>query len=306
MTARSVVDHPLREIDFARAAAALERWRFPFGGAWFLGFVTLGFIAAIVGVVAREKSKSFASLRMTGWGGGLLIALGVAASLLTAILMQPPNLRYRLPTLPWEIILAAAGLALVADLASHSVTLMNRKTGRNVPCWIPNVAVCVAAVALFAAAQRWSGAPRESAIKVGGFVDSANQPEDGPPIIREMPLAGVNTPMIYWRSDMPAPRGIAANASVSGGGAHQLRVAYSCGEAACANGQLKLISFGPLNTPLGTLELPLARERTDNDLFWEQIDERVALPTGAQRVRMEMSFEPGAGSLVIPFVGLTR
>lgn len=303
MTARSVVNHPLKEIDFPRASAALERWRFPLGGAWFLAFLALGIMAALAGVIAREKCKPFASLRMTSSGGGLLIFLGMAASLLTTILMQPPNLRYRTPTLPWEILLAAAGLALVADLASQAVEVMNRKTGRNVPCWIPNVAVCVAAVGLFAAAQQ---APGESAIKVGDFVDSANQPADGPAIIRQMPLAGKTTPMIYWRNDMPAPRTISASGAVSGGGAHRLRVAFSCGEGSCANGQIKLLSFGPLNTALGTQEFPLARERTDNDLFWEQIDERVTLPTGAMRVKVELNFEPGAGSLVIPLISLTR
>ena len=85
-----------------------------------------------------------------------------------------------------------------------------------------------------------------------------------------------------------------------------MRAAFSCGEASCAEGQLKLISFGPLNTPLGTQEISLARERADNDQFWEQLDERITLPTGTQRVRVELSFTPGAGSLVIPFLSLTK
>ncbi|MSO19673.1 MAG: hypothetical protein EXQ56_04300 [Acidobacteria bacterium] len=309
MTSRTVVNHPLQEIDFPRAASVLERWQFPFGGVWFLALAALGGIASVVAVLAKTESRSFAALRMTANGGGLLIFLALAASLLVTILMQPPNLRYRLPTLPWEILLAAAGLALVADTATQFAMVAGRKFGREIPCWIPNVAVCCAAIGLFVTGQNWRGAPGESAIQVGDFVDSANRPEDGPPIIRQMPLAGRTVPMIYWRGDMPAPRNIETQAAVPRGGAYHLRAAFSCGEANCANAQLRLVSFDAvgtaLGTPLGIKAISLAQERTDNDWFWEQIDERVTLPRGAARVRVELTFEPGQGSVVIPFLALS-
>jgi hypothetical protein len=302
MTSRTIVNHPLKEIDFPRANGALTRWNFPFNSLWFLALMGLGAMAGVIAVLATERGR-FASLRVTAHGGVLLIFAAVAASLGTAILMQPPNLRYRTPTLPWEILLAATGLALTADVAAWLTASAGKKIGREIPCWIPNVAVCMAAIGSFAAAQR---APRASAISVGNFVDSANQPAAGPAIIRQMPLAGKTVPMIYWRSDMPAPRNIRAEAPVDGEGKHHLQAAFSCGEAACANAQLKLIGFNALGTAMGTQEIPLARERTDNDWFWEQIDEHIKLPTGTTKVRFEISFEPGAGSLVIPFLSLTR
>ncbi len=313
MTSRSILVRPLAQIDFPGAARAVERWSFPFESVWFLVLAALGATSGLVGMLTIFKSRSFAALGMTAHGGGLMILLAVTASLLAAILMQPPNLRYRLPTLPWEILLAAGGLSFLAEISvvamkaamKAAMKKMGDRMGREFPAWLGRSGVYLLAVILLLAAPRVEG---DSVLKTGDFVDSANQPEDGPPIIREMPLVGRTVPMIYWRGDMPAPRTIETQAAVERGGAYHLRAAFSCGEANCANAQLRLVAFDAVGTALGTplsiKDMPLAQERTDNDWFWEQIDERLTLPRGAARVRVKLTFEPSQGSLVIPFLAL--
>lgn len=301
LASRAVLAKPLPQVEFARAANLVGALSFPLGGGWALALAMLGAAGCVSKTIIGGRHQTGTAC------GGALIFAALAASWLAAILMQPPNLRYRMATLPWEFLLAGAGLAVIAEgavaAARRASVLWGKPGGKTIPEVYPRMTVYAIALVTLSAI---TSTPGNSLVQMEILVDSANAPPAGEPLMRMMPVGGRTLPMIYWRSDYPAARNIAAQAAVpDGGGTYRLRAAFSCGEATCAGGRLRLTAFEALGTPLGAQELPLAQERTDNDWFWEQIDERIRLPRGTAKMRMEIFFEPGQGSLVMPLLTLS-
>ena len=85
---------------------------------------------------------------------------------------------------------------------------------------------------------------------------------------------------------------LSAEATVSKGGSVHLQIAYSCQTASCAGAVGKLSSLDAQGNALITRQWSLAQERVDNDLFWDQLEERLELPDGSATLLLEFVFPP--------------
>ena len=83
-----------------------------------------------------------------------------------------------------------------------------------------------------------------------------------------------------------------------------MRASYSCETAACAGAVIELSALDEHGRTLAQAAAPLAQERVDNDLFWDQLKLRLAAPSGARRLRLELRLQGGLGNLVIPSLSL--
>jgi hypothetical protein len=126
-----------------------------------------------------------------------------------------------------------------------------------------------------------------------------------PSPIRELLVAGRTLTVFYWEDAEPLRDATAsAETSITGGGAYVVRVFYSCGLASCAGAEMLLIALDDQGRRLAQASAPLAQERVDNDLFWDQIELRLSAPNETRRLRLELRLKGGQGNLVIPWVAV--
>lgn len=69
---------------------------------------------------------------------------------------------------------------------------------------------------------------------------------------------------------------------------------------------MELSALDDAGRTLSQVSRPLSQERIDNDLFWDQLELRIAVPDGARRLRGELSLRGGTGNLVIPWIAVRR
>ena len=102
-----------------------------------------------------------------------------------------------------------------------------------------------------------------------------------------------------------ASKSISARLPAAPGYSYRLQAAYSCALADCSGSLLRLSFLDAADAPLNAASVllqPLGQQRTDNDLFWDQIDRRFRAPRAARGLRVELSAGTGGGSFVIPYL----
>jgi hypothetical protein len=132
---------------------------------------------------------------------------------------------------------------------------------------------------------------------------------NNPPELRELPIAGKKLSVLYWKNIAGGADGtVSAEVPITGVLAYRMRLAYSCGSRDCAGATLKIeyLDFdgSVLDDAAGVIAQPLAQDRIDNDLFWDQLDRRLEAPRSARAARVQFSVTGGGGSLVVPYLTL--
>ena len=274
-------------------------------GGWFV-FPVLGFAGLLL--VERRKETWF-------WGAML------AYLWLGTIFTQPPNARYRIPTLPWEVLFAVAGFWLAAQaaiwLVRWALSVAARGDDGALPHRIPAktlsdtsvVWLATAAILMILGGRAWAGRDSRPILQAADLIrqQSGDAAETSQSLIRELPVAGRTLTVFYWEDTEP-PRDATVSAEapipIPGGGSYAVRAFYSCGTASCAGAEIGLSALDEHGRALGQTVAPLAQERVDNDLFWDQIELRLTAPSAARRLRLELRLKGGMGNLVAPWISV--
>ncbi len=290
LVSRSLVAPGLESARFELAARAYEALSVHLEAMAWLVVPLLGF----AGIVFVERRKA-------AW----LLAGMLAYLWLGTIFLQPPNARYRIPGLPWEALFAVAG----AWFAWRAVVWIVRKRLRRSWGEISDTAVvgiAVGTLLVILGGRVWAMDGFEPILRTADF---APQETAGPGggSLQEVAVAGRRLTALYWEgaaTDHDAT--ILAEVPLQRGGTYSARVFYSCEEASCAGGRIELSAMDDEDRILSQASRPLSQERVDNDLFWDQLELRIAVPDGAQWLRGELSLRGRTGNLVIPWIAVRR
>ena len=290
LVSRSLVAPGLENTRFELAARAYEALSIQWESLAWLVALLLGF----AGIVFVERRK-------TAW----LLAGMLAYLWMGTILLQPPNARYRIPGLPWEALFAVAG----AWFAWRAVVWIVRKKLRRSWGEISDTAlvgIAAGALLVILGGRVWAGSALEPILRTADFAPQETA-ELGGGSLQEVTVAGRRLTVLYWEggaTDRDAT--MVAEVPLQRGGAYAARVFYSCAEATCAGGRMELSAVDDAGRTLSQVSRPLSQERIDNDLFWDQLELRIAVPDGAQRLQGELSLRGGTGNLVIPWIAVRR
>jgi len=255
-------------------------------------FPLLGF----AGIVFIEKRKS-------AW-----LLAGVLAYLwLGTIFLQPPNARYRIPGIPWEVLFAVAGCWYAVRVAAWLFRKLPRKLTDRPAKEISDAAVlrlALGTLAVILGSRIWAVSGSQPIFRTADFMPTAAFSSQ---LLRELPVAGRPVTVLYWEgSAMERGETVSAEAGVDGGGTYATKMFYSCEEATCAGGRIELSALDGEGRILAQASRPLSQERIDNDLFWDQAEFGIAAPSGTHRLRVELLLQAGAGNVVIPWIELRR
>ena len=151
-------------------------------GGWMVVLVLLGMVLAL-----RSETRMVAAVC-----GGLLIYHGLGT-----ILMQPPNARYRVATLPWEILFAVAGIWI-------SGQYLLSKVKRNPLEWLESMTKRAIAASVVAAliliGGRWLlELPAKTVVNTESFATSQREAgEDQDAIVQDLAVGGSRQTVFYW------------------------------------------------------------------------------------------------------------
>jgi hypothetical protein len=288
MVARSVRRMKIADARFALAERTYRFFALDLTSGWLFLLVVIGAAALII------KQPSI----------GLPLAGVVAYIYIATILLQPPNARYRLPLLPIEIIFAVAGIYFAALALRRVVSRV-----------LPNRATVItrAVLALLAIAIITTRAVAAISITpVLTVMDLAQLSNTGAIQLREVQMAGRSYPVLYFnvRNATGGGEAVTGEASVAGSASYRLEAFYSCDRRECGGGSVRITFLdgagGEIDSPRSSLTIPLAQDRIDNDLFWDQIVREFRAPRSARRLRLTLSVQSGAGNLVVPYFAVTR
>jgi hypothetical protein len=276
-------------------------------GVWMV-FPLLG----LSGLVFFEKRK-------LSW----LLAGTLAYLWLATILVQPPNARYRVPGLAWEILFTVAGfwfaaraaiwlfrksLAVLSRSQAHAAAEPRLGISTTSAPWVAAGVLCV-----ILGVRAWAARDLQPLLGTEDFAARESQeapggpPSSPPQLLREISAAGRALPVLYWEGAAMERDAVAsAEVAVAGGGSYLARVFYSCEAAACAGATLELIALDSEGRAVGRTSSPLSQERIDNDLFWDQLELRIDAPNAVRRIRAELHLQPGMGNLVAPLIFVQR
>ncbi|MGH9784793.1 MAG: hypothetical protein ACRD88_11455, partial [Terriglobia bacterium] len=282
LVSRSVTLHDLRSARFAMAERGQEVLAMDLtSGMWFV-FPLLGLAGTLL--MARRKEA---------WLWGAMLAYFWLAT----ILAQPPNARYRIPTLPWEVLFGVAGFWFAARAGVWFFRRLSNRPAKG----MSDTTVVWLAVGTLLVILGGRGWALRDAQPILGTADFS------PRLLRELPVAGRPLTVLYWEgAAMDRDETASAEATVEGGGTYASRVFYSCGEATCAGATIELRALDRDGRTLAQAAAPLAQERVDNDLFWDQLELRIAAPNGTRRVQVELSLQGGTGNLVVPSISVRQ
>ena len=324
---RSLAVPGLNRIRFGLAEKVYDVFALDLTSGWLMFFSLLG----VAGIIFLER-------RQEGW---LLLALPGYACI-TAVLLQPPNARYRIPTLPFEVLCAIAGYYFAGVMlwslvkrasdrvvASGFATSLLRRanTSRKLPRIFSSgrqplfsaagIFVLICSVFLFRALL---GIQAATVFNLDDWKRNWDKHDAGagdnqPLRFRELSIAGRNIAVLYG-SGAAASVGqtISADIPVIGGFRYRLQTAHSCQTAACAGALLRVTALDERGSIAASSAFNdsawsrrLSQERTDNDLFWDQLTLRFSPPPTARTLRLELTIRGGngQGSLVIPYLSLT-
>ncbi|MBI3895079.1 MAG: glycosyltransferase family 39 protein [Acidobacteria bacterium] len=285
---------------FERAEKIYRAFDVDFTSGWL-------FLLPLVGMVVMIYREP----RSTVWlWAGLL-----AYQCIGTILLQPPNARYRFPALPWEILFAVAGAYFIGRTLIHWNQQFWKKTNRNpgagelpqrphFPGFSPAVfpAMAMGIALAIVSGRTLLEISAEPILRTADFHEISTT-EGTEEIVRQLVAAGQTFTMLYWNEESGNSQGIVRAESASQGGmSYEIQAAYSCQTHDCAGASLQVLSFDIQDQLLDSASFPLAQERIDNDLFWDQITHRVSLPASARRLRVELHFQRGKGNVVVPFL----
>ena len=280
--------------------------------AW-LFFLLLGF----AGLVVSER-------RNLAW----LFACMLAFLWLATILMQPPNARYRFPGLPWEMLFTVAGFWFAVRIMIWSIRRVAAFGGRAqavrlAPVWkwsgkfsdIDIVRLAAGALLVILGARAWAIYNSQPLLRTADLVPrTSSEFTDGsagdsgaspPPLLRELQVAGRRLTVVYWEgSAMDRDATLSAEAAASGGGYYAARLFYSCEAAQCAGASITLSTLDEEGRTVAQVSSPLSQERVENDLFWDQLELRMAAPSDARRLRLELHLQAGMGNVVVLLVSV--
>jgi len=307
LVSRSLAWPALTDARFERAERAYAALSLDLtSGAWLL-FSMFG----LAGMLWIERRKA-------AW----LLAAMLAYLWLVTIFLQPPNVRYRIPGLSFEVLFAVAGFwfatrAAVWVCRKVSVRIVRAPGERSAPGPHPAETLSDTAVVWLAAGglllilggRAWVLRDSQPILRTADFtLQEAAEPGASPPqLLRELPVAGRPLTVLYWEgSAAERDATVSAEATVEGGGSYAARLFYSCETASCAGATIELSALDAQGRTLAQAVAPLSQERIDNDLFWDQLELRLAAPPDARRIRVAFELQPGMGNLVIPWIALRR
>ena len=237
LVSRSVALRPLANTRFDLAAETTGIFAIDFTNGWLLALP----LAGIVCMLRREPR-----------GAAWFLAAVLAYSSLATVLLQPPNARYRIPTLCFEILFGIAGIALLASVLVRVVRRLisarranasgaggETSTGATVldsqkaSTSVRAAAVAVLLVIAIVVARAVLATGTQSVFSVSDFQPGARAAAapagNNPPELRELPIAGKKLPVLYWKANSGGAGGtVSAEVPITGGLAYRLRSAYSC------------------------------------------------------------------------------
>lgn len=296
LVSRSVAVRGLRQARFGLAEWTFRTFGMDLTSGWLVLFVVLGMLAA-----------TFHSRREAG----LLITL-LGFLWIATVLLQPPNGRYRLPTLGLEILFAAVGWWSVVQVLLrifHRKSEKSMRTGQPTTPWMILVIVAVTLATVGVRAALASSAKPVLDI-VTWQKQWQHQGGAAGLQIRDVPMAGRTVPVLYWNGNAgaetaSAPQSVSARVPVSGGPSYDLRAAYSCQRWDCSGAMLRFtfVDSGGAALPDG-ISQSLAQQRSDNDLFWDQLEMEISVPGAARQMSVEFAINSEGGNLVIPYLSV--
>jgi hypothetical protein len=277
-------------------------------GGWMI-FSVLGF----AGLVFVERNK------LAWFLAGMLAYLWIAT-----ILVQPANARYRIPGLAFETLFTVAGFWFAAQATarvfrtfSGAMTCMRGVPGPSNAFGLKvsaNTILLLTSGTLLAilVTRAWLTYDSQPLLGTADFVargssrDPAAEPGFSPPqLLRDLPVAGRSLNVLYWEGSLrDNAASVSAETSLTDGGFHAARLFYSCEVATCAGATLRLTAIDGQGQTVAETSSSLSQERTDNDLFWDQLELRIAVPSASRRLRAELSFQAGMGNVVIPLISI--
>ncbi len=297
MVSRSVSVRTLKNARFDLVAIAYKIFALDFTSGWLFVFS----LAGMVWILRRER-------RRAGW---LLVAILLYLWIGT-ILLQSPNARYRIPTLPFEFLFAAGGICFAAEVLAGIAKRAPKTKSAEAPDSVSSargVWAALIVIVLIVAVRTAMALEAKPVFDLTGFKANERTSESSGPgesdslPVRELPMAGRKLSVLYWNGTSGlAAKTISANVTATGGLFYRVQAAYSCATRECAGALLSLTFLDSRGSLLGSsISLPLAQERIDNDLFWDQLDRCVAIPKSAQSMRVDLAVQPGKGNLVVPY-----
>lgn len=297
LVSRSVAMPSLQHARFGLAAWTFQVFAMDLTSGWLMIFPLLGMAATLL-VERRRADWLFVALLAYLW--------------VATILLQPPNGRYRIPTMALEILFAVAGWCVSAEILAgfvKKVRRTRRQAQQSASTAHSPQRVLIGTVAVILAIVAWRCV---QAIEVKPVLNISEWQAKRTPAsessalqFRELPVAGRQLAVLYWNGSAGGPtESISANIPVTAGRSYRMQAAYSCEIRECSGALLRIVfldSAGAALDPVGSISQELAQERSDNDLFWDQIDRRLRAPRAARTMRVELSVSNGAGNLVIPY-----
>ena len=286
MVSRSLTVTGMDGVRFAMAERIHRVLGVDLTGGWMMLLVLLGMVLAL-----RSETRMVAAMC-----GGLLVYHGLGT-----ILMQPPNARYRVATLPWEILFAVAGVWITGQY-------LLGKVQRNSLEWLKvapkrAIAVSVAAALMLTGGRLLLEMPTKTVISAGDFTSSQRESGDQGEIVQNLRIWGRKQRVLYWDGEELLSEGIArAETAIQGGVTYMLDAAISCQQAACggASGEIQFTGGG--GEKLGSTRFSFTSERIDNDAFWDPVVHRFQVPAAATQMAAEIRFQGGLGNVVIPLL----
>ena len=223
--------------------------------------------------------------------------------------------------MPWEVLFAVAGFWLAARAgvwlvrrASAAVkrgeeSAKLRPLSRKESSDAGVVWLATAAILLILGSRAWAIRDARPILHAADLVlqRSGDPAESLQSPIRDLPVAGRTLTVFYWQdAEPPRDATVSGDAPIPGGGSYAVRAFYSCETAACAGAEMELSALDERGRALAQTATPLAQERVDNDLFWDQIELRITAPSDARRLRLALHLHGGQGNLVIPWIALRQ
>jgi 4-amino-4-deoxy-L-arabinose transferase-like glycosyltransferase len=317
LVSRSVAIPSLPHTRFDLAGVVFRIFAIDLTSGWLFVFP----LAGMVWTLRRERR-----------GAAWLLLVMLAYLWIGTILVQPPNARYRIPTLPFEILFAVAGFCFLTETLFQIAAVAWRRRRESASAtanqdsgghpnaflrslstthglWVIVVVILAILTVRTAMALEANSVFSLTAFQRNGGTNAVSGPGESDSLtVRELSMGGRKLSVLYLNAAAGnTSNTVSADVPVTGGHSYRLQAAYSCESRECAGALLRITfldSKGVLLGPAAAISQPLAQERIDNDLFWGQIDRRFAASKSAQIMRVELAVQPGKGNLVVPYLSV--
>ena len=302
LVSRSVALPSLQHTGFGLAGWTFRVFAMDLTSGWLMVFPLFGMAA----VLLWERQR----------GAWMLIAL-VTYLWVGAVLLQPPNGRYRIPTLALEVLFAVAGWRAAAQvLAGIAKKIWRPSRGARESAAMARsprtiLAGTLIAISAILAVRGVLEMETDPVLNIAEWRKKWSPASESQALqFRDVPVAGQNLPVLYWNGGAAlTPETVSAEIPITEGLTYGMQAAFSCALRDCSGAMLRLTFLDSAGSVLNSeraVSQSLAQERSDNDLFWDQIDRRFQAPRGARTMRLELTIRNGPGNLVIPYLSVRR